>query len=46
MLLFLLVFAMRISLFFFPRGVRGNAVVMVNDPFSDLSFFLGSEESV
>ena len=24
---------------FFPRGARGHAVVMVNDPFSDLSFF-------
>ena len=46
-LFFLLVFAVRISLllFFFPRGARGHAVVMVNDPFSDLPFF-GSEESV
>ena len=30
--------------FFFPRGARGHAVVIVNDPFSDLPFF-GSEES-
>ena len=48
MLLFLLVFAVRISLlllfFFFSRGARGHAVVIVNDSFSDLPFF-GSEES-
>ena len=25
---------------FFPRRARGHAVVMVNDPFSDLPFFL------
>ena len=25
--------------FFFPRGARGHAVVMGNDPFSDLPFF-------
>ena len=31
--------------FFFPRGARGHAVVIVNDPFSDLPFF-GSEESL
>ena len=48
---FFLAFAVRISLlllfvfFFFPRGARGHAVVMVNDPFSDPQFF-GSEESV
>ena len=39
----LLVFAVRISLlllfFFFARGIRGHAVVMINDPFSDLPFF-------
>ena len=29
---------------YFPRGARGLAVVMVNDPFSDL--FFGSEKSV
>ena len=47
MLLFLLVFATMISLLFlFPlsislRGARRHAVnVMVNDPFSDLPFFL------
>ena len=34
-----------VIVFFFPRGARGHAVVMVNDPFSDLPFF-GSEESV
>ena len=27
-------------LFFFPRGARGHAVVMANDPFSDLPLFL------
>ena len=41
MLFFLLVFAVRISLllqfFFFSRGA--HAVVIVNDPFSDLPFF-------
>ena len=47
---FFLAFAVRISLllllfFFFSRGARGHAVVMVNDPFSDFQFF-GSEESV
>ena len=31
---------------FFTRGARGHAVVMVNDPFSDLPFFFGSEEFV
>ena len=48
MLLFLLVFAVRISfvVVFFPRGARGHAAFMVNDPFSDLPFFFGSEESV
>ena len=50
MLLFVLVFAARISLLFFPpfswsRGEQGYAVVLVNNPFSDLSFF-GSEESI
>ena len=30
--------------FFFSRGARGHAVVIVNDSFSDLPFF-GSEES-
>ena len=52
MLLFLLVLTVRISLFllllllfFFSRGARGHAVVMVNDPFSDLPFF-GNEEFV
>ena len=25
--------------FFFPRGAQGHAVVMVNDPFSDLPLF-------
>ena len=47
MLLFLLVFAVRISfvvvvvvVFFFPRGARGHAAFMLNDPFSDLPFFL------
>ena len=49
MLLFRLVFTVRISLlllfFFFPRGVRGHAVVMVNDLFRIFRFF-GSEESV
>ena len=41
MFLFLLVFAVKISLFvFFPRGVRGHAVVMVNDPFFGSSIFL------
>ena len=30
---------------FFSRGARGHAVVMVNDPFSDLPFF-GNEEFV
>ena len=29
-----------VVVFVFPRGVRGHAVVMVNDPFSDLPFFL------
>ena len=24
----------------FPRGARGHAVVMIDDPFSDLPFFL------
>ena len=28
-----------VVVFFFPRRVRGHAVVMVNDPFSDLPFF-------
>ena len=46
MLLFLLVFAVRISfvvvvvVFFFPRGAQGHAAFMLNDPFSDLPFFL------
>ena len=28
-----------VVVFFFSRGARGHAVVMVNDPFSDLPFF-------
>ena len=37
MMLFFLVFAARISLLFFSsRGARGHALIMVNDPFSDL----------
>ena len=46
MLLFLLVFAAMISLlFFFPLffsllGAGRHAIFMVNDPFSDLPFFL------
>ena len=41
MLFYVLVFDARISLlFFFSRGARGHAVVMVNDPFSDLPVFL------
>ena len=42
MLLFLLVFAVGISLLFlfFSRGARGHAFVMVNDPFSDLPFLV------
>ena len=39
MLLFLLVFAAVSINFLFSRGARGHAVVMANDPFSDLPFF-------
>ena len=51
MLFFLLVFPARISLFFFPLfssslGARGHAVVVVNDPFSDISFFGSEAESI
>ena len=54
MLLFLLVFGAGISLFFVflfslffsSRGAPGHAVVFVNDPFSDLPFFLLGEESI
>ena len=44
--IFLLVFAVRISvLFFFSHtGARGHVVVMINDPFRIFHFF-GSEES-
>ena len=37
-------FVVAVVFFFFARGTRGHAVVIVNDPFSDLPFF-GSEES-
>ena len=33
-------FVVVVVVFFFPRGARGHAVVMVNDPFTDLQFFL------
>ena len=33
------------GIYLHSRGARGHAVVMVNDPFSDLPFF-GSEESM
>ena len=32
-------FVVAVFFFFFPRGAQGHAVVMVNDPFSDLPFF-------
>ena len=38
-------FVVFFPLFSSSRGARGHAVVMVNDPFSDLPFY-GSEESV
>ena len=32
-------FVVAVLVFFFSRGARGHAVVIVNDPFSDLPFF-------
>ena len=32
-------FVVVVVVVFFPRGARGHAVVMVNDPFTDLQFF-------
>ena len=32
-------FVLAVFCFFFSRGARGHAVVIVNDPFADLPFF-------